>query len=113
MNGGINHEKASSLRILIVGGDQPATFVRMLSETGAELVGHWRGLQTYEARKILPAGVDIVFIIWDRVSHPLANSVRAQANARGLPLYFCRTSGHIRRKLLELAPKDGERRVAC
>lgn len=107
MKSPIHQSKAFARRVLIVGGDQPSTFARTLREMGAELAGHWRGLQTYEARKILPADVDIVFVIWDRVSHPLANSVRSQADARGLPIYFCRTSGHIRRKLKEIAqPAD-------
>ncbi len=100
----LQQPKPSAHKILIVGGDQPATFARTLRELGAELAGHWRGLQTYEVRKILPLDVDIVFVIWDRVSHPLANSVRSQADARGLPIYFCRTSGHIRRKLKEISP---------
>jgi hypothetical protein len=88
-----------SERVLLVGGDRSEGFERALDDARLELVAHWHGRKPKEARWTLPPGVDLVVVVWDRISHALAESVRAQAAARGLAPLYCRSSSDLRRQL--------------
>lgn len=94
------------MRVLIVGGDRAGSIARAVTAAGMECAGHWRGRRPAEARRALPRGIDTVILIWDRVSHPLATSVRTQAATRGLRVLFCRSSTELRQQLPTIAPPE-------
>lgn len=98
------------MKALVVGGDRTDAFAKALAESGMKLADHWHGRKPKEARRALPGGVDLVVVVWDRVSHPLAESVRLQAEALGIRLLFCRSGADLRRQLLDDATIA---RVAC
>lgn len=98
------------MKALVVGGDRTDAFARALAEAGIDFVGHWHGRKPKEARRAIPTGLDLVIVVWDRISHPLAESVRLQAEAHGFRLLFCRSGADLRRQLGENATALG---IAC
>lgn len=100
-------------KALLVGGDRSDGFEKAFAGTAHALVGHWHGRRPKEARRALPV-VDLVVVVWDRVSHPLAESVRAQAASLGVEVVYCRSSSDLRRKLAERdVARPGAKRQAA
>lgn len=89
------------MKAILVGGDRSDGFEKAFAGSHVDLVAHWHGRKPKEARRALPSGVDVVVVVWDRVSHALAESVRVQASAQGMQLLYCRSSSDLRRKLAE------------
>jgi hypothetical protein len=98
------------MKALVVGGDRTDAFAKALEEAAITFSAHWHGRKPKEARRAIPTGVDLIVIVWDRVSHPLSESVRLQAEARGIPLLFCRSGADLKRKLGE---RSNVMQVAC
>ncbi|SCY36633.1 hypothetical protein SAMN05216420_10585 [Nitrosospira sp. Nl5] len=85
---------------LIVGGDYTQTLKRELLAYGLRRVEHWDGRQPRFAKRPIPNSARLVVILYDFVSHSVANALKQQANKNGVPLVFCRGSTHeLRRKL--------------
>ncbi|MDQ3185223.1 MAG: DUF2325 domain-containing protein [Pseudomonadota bacterium] len=85
---------------LIVGGDYIQTLKRELLAYGLRHVEHWDGRQSRFAKRTIPNSARLVVILYDFVSHSVANTLKQQANKNGVPLIFCRSSTHeLRRKL--------------
>ena len=75
------------MTVLVVGGDSAAVFRRRAAGRHGR-VEHWTGRKTRDLAKSIPKATDAVVVVLDRVSHALANKVRAEASRRGLPVYF-------------------------
>jgi hypothetical protein len=85
---------------LSVGGDYIQTLKRELLAHGLADVKHWDGRQSRLAKRTIPNSASLVVILYDFVSHSVANALKQQANKNGVALVFCRSSRHeLRRKL--------------
>lgn len=82
------------MTVLIVGGDYIASLKQKITAHGYARIEHWNGRKKGFTKRALPGNTKLVVIIYDYVSHSLANSVKNQASRIGIPMIFCRRSMH-------------------
>ena len=97
------------MQALIVGADRVRgvrdEILRAAPRLGIEQVEHWPGRKASENHRRVSNRTGLVVFLCDRSNHMLMQTVRRQAEARGIPMVFCRHSGAQVRGLLEaLAP---------
>lgn len=80
------------MTVLIVGGDYIASLKQKITAHGYSRIEHWNGRKKGFNKRALPGRTELVVIIYDYVSHNLANSVKDQASRIGIPMIFCRRS---------------------
>lgn len=80
------------MTVLIVGGDYIASLKQRITAHGYPRIEHWNGRKKGFNKRALPSRTKLVVIIYDYVSHNLANSVKNQASRIGIPMIFCRCS---------------------
>lgn len=76
------------MTLLIVGGDSVDAVKRRAAAGGRGHVEHWSGRKTRDLTKSIPKGTEAIVVVLDRISHALAQRVRAEAARRGLPVFF-------------------------
>jgi len=82
------------MTVLIVGGDYIASLKQKITAHGYARIEHWNGRKKGFNKRALPGRTELVVIIYDYVSHNLANSVKDQASRIGIPMIFCRHAMH-------------------
>jgi hypothetical protein len=97
------------MQALIVGADRVRgvrdEILRAAPRLGIEQVEHWPGRKVAESRRQVSNRTALVVFMCDRANHMLMHNVRRQAEARGIPMVFCRHSGaQVRVQLEALMP---------
>lgn len=84
--------------VLVIGGDHLGGMAGHLRRRFGE-VQHVNGRTRHTVE--IPAGTEVVVVLVDYVSHSLADSVKRQAKARGLPCIHARRNWSTVRTALE------------
>ncbi len=86
---------------LIVGGDHVESLKRQVIEQGHHNVEHWSGRKKGFLNRSVSSNTRLIIMVCDYVNHSLANSLKNQAQRKGIPLIYCRHSSHeLKQKLL-------------
>ncbi|WP_341677356.1 DUF2325 domain-containing protein [Niveibacterium sp. SC-1] len=86
------------MTVLVVGGDHVESFARVLQAAGFSRMRHWSGRKAGEHHQAIPQDTELVLMVIDQLNHGLVRSVRAAAEARGLPVIY---SPRSRSRLVE------------
>jgi len=88
---------------LVIGGDRIDTIRRDLAEHGLTDVEHWGGRKPADARRAIPARVELVVVVTDQLNHSMLYNATVRATRLDLPIIYTRRSGHeLRARLTEL-----------
>jgi hypothetical protein len=77
---------------LIVGGDRIERYRAFLHENGFPRVRHWSGRKYSDCHREIPGDTRVIVMIVDQINHGFASRIRKTADARNLPVVFCRRS---------------------
>jgi hypothetical protein len=77
---------------LIVGGDRIERYRSYLHEKGFSRVTHWSGRKQSDCRREIPGDTRLIVMMVDQINHGFASRIRKTADARNLPVVFCRRS---------------------
>jgi hypothetical protein len=77
---------------LIVGGDRIERYRSYLHEKGFSRVRHWSGRKQSDCRREIPGDTRLIVMMVDQINHGFASRIRKTADARNLPVVFCRRS---------------------
>lgn len=88
---------------LVIGGDYIETIRRDLATHGLTDVEHWGGRKPADARRPIPARVELVVVVTDQLNHSMLYNATLRATRLDLPIVYTRRSGHeLRARLAEL-----------
>ncbi len=97
------------MSVLIVGGDHLGSIPKELTKMGATRIDHLSGRNNKGFRNGIPAGMDLIILLYDYVNHNITNRVKAEARLQNVPIVFARRSwSSIHEKLGFLQGKDFE-----
>jgi len=87
---------------LVIGGDHIDKIRHELAAHGLDKVEHWVGRKPADARREIPARVNLVVMVTDQLSHPMLYNATIKATRLGLPIIYSRRSAYeLREKLAE------------
>lgn len=88
---------------LVIGGDRIEAISRDLQVHGLTDVEHWSGRKPADARRTIPASIDLVVVVTDQLNHSMLYNATLRATRLDLPIIYTRRSGReLRLRLAEL-----------
>lgn len=92
------------MTVLIVGGDNVASFTQFLSHAGFSDFQHWSGRKAGDHHQRMPLDTSLVVLLVDQVNHLMATKVKDEAFARNVPVVYTPRS---RARLVEQLQRKG------
>lgn len=86
---------------LVIGGDRIDSIRRELAEHGLDDIEHWGGRKPADARRAIPARVELVVMVTDQLNHSMLYNATVRATRLDLPIIYSRRSAIELRSKLE------------